>query len=387
MREAVIVAAVRTPGGKANKGALRDTRPEDLMAIAIKGALSRVPALDPSQIDDMIVGCAMPEGEQGMNVARIAGAIAGLPYTVPAVTVNRFCSSGLQTIAQAAERIMAGAADVIIAGGVESMSMVPMGGNKPTPHPGLLAKQPEWYTPMGSTAEIVAQRFEVSREDQDAFAVASHTKALAAQAAGRFDDELVPVETVVYQHGGAKQVTLTADEGPREGTSMAGLAKLRPVFSLKGTVTAGNTSQMTDGAAAVIVMAREKAEELGITPIAVFRGYQIAGVPPEVMGIGPAEAIPKLLAKTGKTIDEIDLFEINEAFASQAVYCQRKLGIPDEKINVNGGAIALGHPLGCTGAKLTATLLHELKRRGGKYGIVSMCIGGGMGAAGLFEIL
>ena len=374
MKEAVIVSAVRTPVGKANRGAYKDVRPEDLGKAAIQGALAKVPKLDPSEIDDVIIGCAMPEGQQGLNMARIISVYAGLPVSVPAETVNRFCSSGLQTIAHAAERIMAGGADVILAGGVESMSAVPMSGHKPSPHPGIVSEHPEIYTAMGNTAEIVATRYGIDRKRQDEFAARSHERAFKAIAEGKFKDEIVPF--------GALEV----DEGPRAGTSAEGLSALKPAFSPKGSVTAGNSSQVSDGAAAAIVMSREKAEALGLEVLAVFRGYTVAGCNPDEMGIGPVFAIPKLLARTGVKLEEIDLIELNEAFASQSLYICDKLGLDPNKVNVNGGAIALGHPLGCTGAKLTATLIHELRRRGGRYGIVSMCIGGGMGAAGLFEI-
>jgi acetyl-CoA acyltransferase len=373
MREAVIVSAVRTPVGRANKGAYKDTRPEDLGATAVKAAIERVPGLAPGDVEDVIIGCAMPEGQQGLNMARTIALLAGCPVTVPAQTVNRFCSSGLQTIASAAERIMAGFADVIVAGGVESMSQVPMSGHTPRPHPETVATNPSLFTPMGSTAEIVAERYGVTREEQDAFAYQSHQKAVAALKAGRFTDEIVPFGS------------LEVDEGPRADTSIEKLAKLRTVFKAKGTVTAGTASQVSDGGAAVVVMSREKAEELGAEILAVFRGFAVIGTEPDEMGVGPAYAVPKLLEMTGVSKDDIDLFEVNEAFASQAVYCLKKLELDADKVNVNGGAIALGHPLGCTGAKLTATLLHELKRRGGRYGIVTMCIGGGMGAAGLFE--
>ena len=373
MREAVIVSAVRTPVGKAGKGAYKDTRPEDLAAAAIREAVARVPGLAGGDVEDVILGCAMPEGEQGLNIARTVALHAGLPVTVPGQTVNRFCSSGLQTIAQAAERIMAGFADVIVAGGVESMSAVPMGGHTPRPHPGIVAKDPAVYTGMGNTAEIVATRYGITRERQDAFAARSHERALAAIAEGKFSGEIVPFGD------------LTVDEGPRAGTTVEGLSKLKPAFSTTGTVTAGNSSQMSDGAAAAVVMSREKAEALGAEILAVFRGYAVVGVEPDEMGVGPAAAIPRLLAMTGLEAKDIDVFEINEAFASQAVYVVDKLGLDLEKVNVNGGAIALGHPLGCTGAKLTASLVYEMKRRGARYGIVSMCIGGGMGAAGLFE--
>jgi acetyl-CoA acyltransferase len=374
MREAVIVSAVRTPVGRSTRGAYKDVRPEDLGKAALQGALSKVPNLSLSDIDDVIVGCAMPEGQQGLNMARIIALHAGLPISVPAETVNRFCSSGLQTIAHAAERIMAGMADVIVAGGVESMSAVPMSGHRPSPHPGIVSEHPEIYTGMGNTAETVANRYNIDRARQDAFAVRSHDRALKAIAEGKFKDEIVPF--------GA----LTVDEGPRAGTTPEALAALKPAFSTKGSVTAGNSSQTSDGAAFSVVMSREKANELGLPVLAIFRGYAVAGCGPEEMGIGPVFAIPKLLARTGVKLEEIDLFELNEAFASQALYVVEKLGIDVDKVNVNGGAIALGHPLGCTGAKLTATLIHELRRRNARYGIVSMCIGGGMGAAGLFEI-
>ncbi|MCB9734408.1 MAG: thiolase family protein [Deltaproteobacteria bacterium] len=373
MREAVIVSAVRTPVGKAGKGVYRDTRPEDLAAAAVKGAVERVPGLAPGDIEDVILGCAMPEGQQGLNIARTVALHAGLPISTAGVTVNRFCASGLQTIAQASERIMAGGADVIVAGGVESMSAVPMGGHTPRPHPGIVAHDPAIYTGMGNTAEIVATRYEISREAQDTFSAQSHEKAIKAISEGKFKDEIVPF-------GG-----VDTDEGPRAGSSAEVLGQLRPVFSAKGTVTAGNSSQMSDGAAAAVVMSREKAEELGAEVLGVFRGYVVTGCNPDEMGIGPAFAVPQLLEKAGLKLEDIDLFELNEAFASQSVYVVEKLGLDKSKVNVNGGAIALGHPLGCTGAKLTATLLHELKRRGGRYGIVTMCIGGGMGAAGLFE--
>ncbi|MFO0745378.1 MAG: thiolase family protein [Myxococcota bacterium] len=373
MPEAVIVSAVRTPVGKANRGAYKDVRPEDLGKAAIQGALAKVPQLDKADIEDVIIGCAMPEGQQGLNMARIVSVYSGLPVSVPAETVNRFCSSGLQTIAHAAERIMAGMADVILAGGIESMSAVPMSGHKPSPHPGIVADQPSIYTAMGNTAEIVATRYGIDRKKQDEFAARSHERALKAIAEGKFKDEIVPY--------GA----LENDEGPRAGTSVEGLSALKPAFSPTGSVTAGNSSQVSDGAAMAIVMSRAKAEQLGAPILGVFRGYVVAGCNPDEMGIGPVFAIPKLLQKTGVKLEDIDLIELNEAFASQSLYIVEKLGLDPNKVNVNGGAIALGHPLGCTGAKLTATLLHELARRGGRYGIVSMCIGGGMGAAGLFE--
>lgn len=373
MREAVIASAVRTPSGRAIKGSYRDTRPEDLAAAAVREAMARVPGLAGADIDDVILGCAMPEGQQGLNIARTVGLLAGLPIEVPGQTVNRFCSSGLQTIASAAERIMAGFADAIVAGGVESMSAVPMGGHTPRPHPQTVAENPALFMPMGITAEVVAERYGVSREDQDAFALSSHQKATDAIANGRFTDEIIPF------------AGLEVDEGPRSDTTLEKLSKLRTVFKIGGTVTAGNSSQMSDGAAATVVLSREKAQALGVEILGVMRGFAVAGVNPDEMGIGPVAAVPKLLKQTGVSIEDIDLFELNEAFASQSLYCMRKLGIDPARVNVNGGAIALGHPLGCTGTKLTATLLHEMKRRGSRYGIVTMCIGGGMGAAGLFE--
>lgn len=373
MREAVIVSAVRTPVGKAVKGSYRNVRPEDLGAAVIKGAMEKVPGLSGDDVEDVIFGCAMPEGQQGLNVARTIALLAGLPKSVPAQTVNRFCSSGLQTIASAAERIMAGWADVIVAGGVESMSSVPMGGHTPRPHPWTVANDPGLFTGMGNTAEIVATRYDISREKQDEMAVRSHANALNAISEGKFADEIVPY--------GELQV----DEGPRPGSTLEKLGKLRPVFSTTGSVTAGNSSQMSDGAAAAIVMSREKANAVGATILGILRDFVVVGVEPDEMGIGPACAVPKLLERQNLSIEDIDLMELNEAFASQGVYCIEQIGIDPSKVNVNGGAIALGHPLGCTGAKLTATLLHELKRRNGRYGIVTMCIGGGMGAAGLFE--
>jgi len=391
MKEAVIVSSVRTAVGKAPRGTLRFTRPEYMAATVIKEAVARAKGLDPAEIDDVILGCSFPEAEQGMNIGRLAALQAGLPDTVPGQTVNRFCSSGLQAIALAAERIMCGFADVIVAGGVESMSMVPMGGNKIAPSPVLAETLIEAYTPMGITAENVAERFNISREDQDKLALRSHQKAGAAIKEGKFKEEIVPLKVVDRYPGPdnkivEKELIFDTDEGVRFDTSLEALAQLRPVFKKDGTVTAGNSSQTSDGAAAAVVMSAEKAGALGLKPMAVFRGFAVAGCPPDIMGIGPAVAIPKLMKLTGMKIEDIDLFELNEAFASQALYCIRELGLDMEKVNVNGGAIALGHPLGCTGAKLTATLLHELKRRGGRYGVVSMCIGGGMGAAGLFEM-
>jgi len=391
MKEAVIVSIVRTPVGKAKKGSLAQTRAEDLGRIVLEEAVARAPGLRKEDVEDIIIGCAMPEGEQGLNFARTMALYAGFPAEVPAVTINRFCSSGLQSIAYAAERIMLGQADVIIAGGVESMSHVPMTGFKLSPHPKLAEEMPEVYMGMGHTAENVAQRFGISREDQDAFAAESHRRAADAIAAGRFKEEIVPVETSVkgVDAGGKrweKPVVLDTDEGVRADTTTGVLAKLRPAFALNGSVTAGNASQTSDGAAAAVLMSRERAEELGLKPLAAFRSFALAGVAPEIMGVGPVEAIPKALKQAGITRDQVDLYEINEAFASQCVHIIRELKLDEAKVNVNGGAIALGHPLGCTGTKLTATLVHELRRRGGGYGVVSMCIGGGMGAAGVFEV-
>ncbi|HET8732456.1 MAG TPA: thiolase family protein [Anaeromyxobacteraceae bacterium] len=388
MSAAYVLAAVRTPGGKAKKGKLKDVRPDDLAATAIQALLKRT-GVDPALVEDVILGCAFPEGEAGMNVARVASLKAGLPVAVPAQTVNRFCASGLQTIATAAERIMAGTADCIIAGGTESMSMIPMGGQKFSANPALAGSWPESYAAMGITAELVAQRHGVSREDQDAFAAESHRRAAAAQDAGRFDEELVPVEveTAALVNGKLVKVaeTFRADEGVRRDTTAAGLAKLKPAFKLDGTVTAGNASQMTDGAAATLVVSEAFLKRLGGAPLARFVAYAVRGVAPEVMGIGPVEAIPAALARAGLKAGDVAAWELNEAFASQALAVVRALGLDPARVNPNGGAIALGHPLGCTGAKLTATLLQELKRTGGRYGVVTMCIGGGMGAAGIFE--
>jgi acetyl-CoA acyltransferase len=391
MREAVIVSGVRTAVGKAPKGALKHVRPEDLGGLVVREALNRIPALDPKEVEDVIIGCAIPEAEQGMNLARIVAMRAGLPIEVPGVTVNRFCSSGLQTIAMAAERIMAGFADVIVAGGVESMSMVPMTGHKIAPNPYLVEHMPEIYMSMGHTAEQVAQRFNISREDQDAFAVESHRKAAKAIQAGMFKDEIVPVripKRELNEEGKLveEEVVFDTDEGVRPGTTMEVLAGLRPVFQVNGTVTAGNSSQTSDGAAAVVVTSSERAKQLGLEPIAIFRSFAVGGVDPSVMGIGPVVAVPKALKLAGLKLDEIDLIELNEAFASQSLQVVRQLGINTEILNVNGGAIALGHPLGCTGAKLTVQILNELRRRKGRYGLVTMCIGGGMGAAGIFEM-
>jgi acetyl-CoA acyltransferase len=395
MRDAVIVSSVRTPVGKAGRGTLRSTRPDDLAAVAMQEAIRRVPGLDPKDIEDIILGCAMPEGEAGMNIARIASQRAGLPAEVPAITINRFCSSGLQAIAMAAERIMVGHADVILAGGAESMSMIPMGGNKVSPNPWLMDHYPDAYLSMGLTAENVAKKYGITREKADEFSLASHKKALAAIAAGKFKDEIVPVEvrtTVVASAANghaAKAKTTTAlfetDEGPRADTSMEALAKLKPAFHAHGTTTAGNSSQTSDGAAAAIVMSAERAKALGVKPLARFLGFATAGVPAEIMGIGPTYAIPKVLKQTGLKLDQMDVIELNEAFAVQSLAVIQEAGLDPARINPNGGAIALGHPLGCTGAKLTATILRELERRQARYGMVTMCIGGGMGAAGIFE--
>jgi acetyl-CoA acyltransferase len=385
MTEVVIVDSVRSAVGRAHKGSLRNTRPDDLAGEVIRGLMARNEGVQPAQVEDLVLGCAMPEGEQGLNVARVAGMLGGLPEETSAFTINRFCSSGLQAIANAAGHILFGSHDIAIAGGVESMTMVPMTGNKLSASPEAMEKVAGVYTPMGITAENVAKRFEISREDQDAFAYASQQKAKAALENGVFADEIVPVTAVHFRDGDRVEAPFDVDELPRPDTTLEGLAKLRPAFALKGTVTAGNASPLSDGAAASLVMSKAKAQELGLTPLATFKRFVTVGVDPKIMGIGPLPAVQKLLAKTGLTIDDIDLVEMNEAFASQSLYCKRQLGIPDEKLNVHGGAIALGHPLGCTGAKLTATALHELKRRGGKRAIVTMCIGGGMGAAGLFE--
>lgn len=384
-RDPVVVAAVRTPVTKARKGGLKDTRPDDLMIIAVKGLLAKVPSFDPALIEDVVIGTAFPEAEQGMNLAKIVAMGAELPDTVPGLTINRFCSSGLQSLAQAASAIQAGWIDVALTGGVESMSMIPMGGLKPAPNPALIEQRADIYITMGMTSENVCSRFDVSREDQDAFAASSHDKAIAAIDGGKFVEETVPVETRVWDGSAWQDVTVSVDDGIRRGTTKEGLAGLRAVFSTTGATTAGNASQVSDGAAATLVMSRAKAEELGLPIMGVLRSFKVVGVDPSVMGIGPAKAIPAAVEKAGITLDDVDVFEINEAFASQAVYCVRELGIDVDRVNPNGGAIALGHPLGCTGAKLTATLLHEMKRRGSRYGVVSMCIGGGMGAAAVFE--
>ena len=380
IREAVIVASKRSAVGKSGRGTLRNTRPDDIGAEVLRATIASVKGLEPAMIEDIAIGCAMPEAEQGLNVGRVIGIGAGCPDQTAALTVNRFCSSGLQTIAMIAERVMVGALDVGVGGGIESMSMVPMGGNKPRVSPKMLAERPEVYVSMGVTAENVARKYEISRAEQDAFALQSHQRAMSAISEGRFKDEIIPVTTV---EGG----TFDTDEGPRADTSAAALAKLRPVFHVKGSVTAGNSSQTSDGVAMTVVMSAEKAKEIGATPLARFVGFAVAGVAPELMGIGPVEAIPRVLRQCGLSKDDIDLFELNEAFAAQSLAVLRELGLDPAKVNVNGGAIALGHPLGCTGAKLTATLLSELRRRKGRYGMVTMCIGGGMGAAGIFEAL
>ena len=391
MREVFIVSAVRTPVGKAYKGTLRATRPDDLAATAIKGALDRVPALGPKEIEDVILGCAMPEAEQGMNVARIASLRAGLPVEISAMTINRFCSSGLQSIAMAAERIMAGGAETIVAGGVESMTMIPMGGNKVSANPWLVANYPDAYLSMGLTAERLAKRFNITREMQDEFSVRSHKNAIAAIQAGKFDDEIVPVPVSFTTPNGSKpkrtEIVFKMDEGPRADTSLEALLALKPAFHAKGTVTAGNSSQMSDGAAAAVVMSADRAKALGLKPLARYVAFATAGYLPEEMGIGPVYAIPKALKMAGLKLDDIDVIELNEAFAAQSLAVIQEGKLDPNRINVNGGAIALGHPLGCTGAKLTASIIRELKRRNGRYGMVTMCVGGGMGAAGIFENL
>ena len=399
MREAVIVSAVRTAVGKASKGALRTTRPDDLGAAVIKEAIARAGGLDPKEIEDVILGCAMPEAEQGMNVARISSLRAGLPVESSAMTINRFCSSGLQSIAIAAQRIMAGQGEAAVAGGTESMTMVPMGGNKVSPNPWLMDHYPDAYLGMGLTAENLARKYGITREQADTFSYESHQKAIAAIAAGKFKDEIVPVD-VSYSvleaaangsPNGSRPKTVKAkfdtDEGPRADTSVEVLGKLKPVFHLRGVVTAGNSSQMSDGAAAAVVMSAEKARALGLKPLARFLAFATAGCPPEEMGVGPVFAIPKALKIAGLTLDQIDVIELNEAFATQALSVIKVAGIDPAKVNPNGGAIALGHPLGCTGAKLTASILRELERRNARYGMVTMCVGGGMGAAGIFERL
>jgi len=392
MKEAVIVSAVRTAVGKAPKGTLRDTRPDDMGAAVIKEAIARVPGLEAAEIEDVIMGCAMPEAEQGMNVARAAAIRAGLPVETSAMTINRFCSSGLQTIAMAADRIRGNGAEVIIAGGLESMSMIPMGGHIIRPNPYLIEHYPDFYLNMGLATENVARKYEVTREQQDEFSLRSHNRAAAALDENRFADETVPLTVSVEELDakGKKQqreITFDKDEGPRRDTSAEALGKLKPAFHVKGTITAGNSSQMSDGAAAAVVMSADRAKELGAKPLARFVAYATAGCPPEEMGIGPVYAIPKVLKLAGLTLDQIDLIELNEAFAAQSLAVIKTLGLDPDKVNVNGGAIALGHPLGCTGAKLTASILRELERRNGRYGMVTMCVGGGMGAAGIFERL
>jgi acetyl-CoA acyltransferase len=392
MREVVVALAQRTPVGKAPKGSLRQTRPDDLGAAVVRALLERAPRLEPERIGDVIFGCAMPEGEQGMNVGRNIVLLAGLPDSVPGMTVNRFCSSGLETVNIGAAQIASGQSDVVIAGGTESMTLVPMGGHRYLPNPGLIAEDPDSFIGMGLTAERLAEHDDISREQQDAFSLASHQKAVAALADGRFDDETVPVTTRLSApdaHGKPveREIVFERDEGPRADTSLEALAKLKPAFKAGGTVTAGNSSQMSDGAAAVLLTTPEIAKELGLEPLARFVGYAVAGVPPEIMGIGPVHAVPKVLERTGLKLEQMDVIELNEAFAAQSLSVLKRLGLDpgDERINANGGAIALGHPLGCTGAKLTATALHELRRRGGRYAMVTMCIGTGMGAAGIFE--
>jgi acetyl-CoA acyltransferase len=391
MNKAYIVSAVRTAVGKAPRGTLRNVRPDDMGAEVVKGAIARVPGLDPSQIDDLIIGCSFPEAEQGFNLGRVIAQRAGLPDSVPGVTVNRFCASGLQTIAVANQAIVAGQAEVIVAGGAESMSLIPMGGHVLTPNPALIEAAPEVYLSMGITAENVAREYHIDRADQDAFALRSHQRAIVAIQSGKFDAEIIPltVEETFYREGQTKTVQqeFRMDEGPRVDTSLEALAKLPAVFRMGGSITAGNSSQMSDGAAAAVVMSEQVVQQLGIQPMARLLGYTVTGVAPEVMGIGPITAIPKVLDQVGLRLADIGLIELNEAFAAQSLAVIRKLGLDEDIINVNGGAIALGHPLGCSGAKLTATLLHEMQRRSIRYGMVTMCVGGGMGAAGVFENL
>ncbi len=391
MRDAVIVSAVRTAVGKAPKGTLKDMRPDEMGAAVIREAMARAEGLEATEIDDVIMGCAMPEAEQGMNVARAAAIRAGLPVETSAMTINRFCSSGLQSIAQAADRIRTGGAEVVVAGGLETMSMIPMGGHIIRPNPYLVEHYPDFYLNMGLATENVARKYEISREAQDAFALQSHQRAAAALNEDKFKDETVPLNVTFEEldEKGRKQkreVVFDKDEGVRHDSSIEGLQKLKPAFHVKGTITAGNASQMSDGAAAAIVMSDERARQLGLKPMARFVAYATAGCPPEEMGIGPVFAIPKALKMAGLRLDQIDVIELNEAFAAQSLAVIKELGLDPEKVNVNGGAIALGHPLGCTGAKLTATILRELERRGGRYGMVTMCVGGGMGAAGIFEL-
>jgi acetyl-CoA acyltransferase len=390
MREAVIVSSVRTPVGKAPRGTFKDTRPDELGALAVREAVRRVPGLDPQDVEDCILGCALPEAEQGLNMARVVALRAGLPITTAGMTINRFCSSGLQAIAIAAQQIMTGQHEVVVAGGTESMSLVPMSGNKYAPNPYFSEQWPDVYLTMGLTAEIVAKRYDISREDQDRFALRSHRNAMAAQQAGKFDDEILPITTTRWATDNGRprseEVSVTQDEGVRGDSTLDALAKLKPVFAKDGVVTAGNSSQTSDGAAAAVVMSADRAKRLGAKPLAVFRAFAVAGVSPEEMGIGPVKAIPKALAQAGLRLDEVGVIELNEAFAAQALAVIRLADIDMDRVNVNGGAIALGHPLGCTGAKLTATLLREMHRREVRYGMVTMCIGGGQGAAGIFEL-
>jgi acetyl-CoA acyltransferase len=392
MRDAVIVGSLRTAVGKAPRGALKDTRPDDMAGTVIRAVLEATPGLEPSAVEDVILGCAMPEAEQGMNVARQASWLAGIPEGTSAVTINRFCSSGLQAIAFAAERVKCGWADCIIAGGTETMSMIPMGGHKIVPNPRLVDTWPDYYLNMGLTAENLARKYGISRSDADAFSLRSHQKAVEAIRAGKFKDEIVPlaVKTVELDSKGkrvARETRFDTDEGPRPDTSVEALGKLRPVFHARGTVTAGNSSQTSDGAAAALVMSADRAREIGAKPMARLVAYATAGVAPDYMGIGPVAAVPKALKLAGLTLQDIDLIELNEAFAAQSLAVIKELGLDADKVNVNGGAVALGHPLGCTGAKLTATILHEMRRRGSRYGMVTMCVGGGMGAAGIFELM
>ncbi|RQW21267.1 acetyl-CoA C-acetyltransferase [Bacillus sp. C1-1] len=392
MKEAVIVSGARTPVGKAKRGAFAHVRSDDLGATAVKETIRRAGNVELNEIEDVIIGCAMPEAEQGMNMARNLSVLAGIPQSVPAVTINRYCASGLQTIAYGAERIMLGQSKVIVAGGAESMSMIPIGGHVVKPNPKLIDEAPEYYMSMGYTAEEVARQYDISRSDQDAFAMESHRRAAMAMKNGHFDDEIVPVhveEHVLSEDGKVSILDrmVALDEGVRADTTIEGLGKLKPAFQLKGTVTAGNSSQMSDGAAAVLLMEKEEAHERGLSPLLAFRSFAVAGVAPEVMGIGPIEAIPKAVRQAGLQLEDIGLFELNEAFASQSLAIIRTLGLDHNKVNVNGGAIALGHPLGCTGTKLTLSLAHEMKRRGQQFGVVTMCIGGGMGAAGVFELI
>ncbi|UCG50837.1 MAG: acetyl-CoA C-acyltransferase [Candidatus Latescibacterota bacterium] len=392
MKDAYIIAAVRTAVGKAPRGALKNTRPDDMGAAVLKEVVARVPGLDPKLIDDVAMGCAMPEAEQGLNVARMALLAADFPKEVSALTINRFCASGLETISYAANKIRLGDADLVIAGGTESMSLIPMGGHKVVPNLEIVETKPEYYITVGLTAERVASKFNITREEQDEFAFASHQKAAAAIDEGKFKEEIMPfsVRTPVVNEKGkveTKEAIFEVDEGPRRDTSLEALAKLKPVFMVDGTVTPGNTSQMSDGASATLVASEKMVKKLGVTPLARFVGYATAGVEPDLMGIGPVEAVPKVLKKTKLKLEDMGVIELNEAFAAQSCYVVKKLGLPEDRVNVNGGAIALGHPLGCTGNKLSCTVLYEMKRRKAKYGMVTMCIGGGMGAAGIFELV